>query len=165
MRIPRRFALGRAPVTFEEYDLFCDATGRERPGDGSWGRERRPVIDVSWHDVNTYAAWLNARLGVEAYGLPSEAQWECGAGSPTRYWWGDDWDPARANGSASFEGGRTSPVGAYPPNDFGLHDTTGNVWEWCADGWTNDLSNVPDNGRPYKPLVRRSRKQQNNDAY
>ncbi len=117
---------------------------------------------MNWRDANAYAAWLNARLGVEAYGLPSEAQFEYAnrAGSATRYWWDDEWDPARANGVRSFEGGRTSPVGAYPPNDFGLHDTTGNVWEWCADEWTNNLAELPEDGRPYGPQLRRSRKQQ-----
>ena len=165
MRIARRFGLGRYPVTFEEYDLFCDATKRERPEDAGWGRERRPVINVSWDDANAYADWLNARLGVEAYGLPSEAQWEwaCRAGTTTRWWWGDAWDAARANGASSFEGGRTSPAGVYPPNDFGLYDTTGNVWEWCADEWTGKLADLPEDGRPFgRPLDRKQNKQKNN---
>ena len=62
-RIPRRFALGRYPVTFEEYDLFCDATGRKRPDDRSWRRERRPVINVNWRDANAYAAWPTRASG------------------------------------------------------------------------------------------------------
>lgn len=163
MRIPRRFAIGKYPVTFEEFDLFCDATGRKPPEDSyGWGRERRPIIDVSWRDAMVYAQWLNERLGAEAYGLPSEAQAEYAnrAYSLTRYWWGDPWDPARANGNHAFEGGRTSPVGAYPPNAFGLYDTTGNVWEWCADEWTEHLAELPEDGVPLSKVGRRSRKQQ-----
>ena len=63
MRIARRFALGKYPVTFEEYDVFADATGRERPGDENWGRARRPVVDVDWDDATAYVGWLNERLG------------------------------------------------------------------------------------------------------
>ena len=139
MCIRDRFALGKYPVTFEEYDLFCAATRRRRPDDVDWGRERRPVIDVSWNDANDYATWLNALLGIAVYRLPSEAQWEyaCRAGTNTRRWWGDRWDPECANGGGSFERGRTSTVGHFPSNRWGLSDMIGNVWEWCADVWVD----------------------------
>ena len=54
--IGRRFAIGRYPVTFDEYDRFCEAKQRKKPGDGGWGRGRRPVIDVSWNDARDYVA-------------------------------------------------------------------------------------------------------------
>jgi formylglycine-generating enzyme required for sulfatase activity len=169
MVIPERFALGKYPVTFEEYDLFCAAEKREPPKDREWGRDRRPVIDVSWNDANAYARWLNERLGVEAYGLPSEAQWEyaCRGGTNTRRWWGDAWDPTRANGARSFEEGRTSPVGHYGDkgeNPFHLSDMIGNVWEWCADAWTEKLSDLPADGKPHGPPPSRNRKQQKQKA-
>jgi formylglycine-generating enzyme required for sulfatase activity len=170
MVIPERFALGKYPVTFEEYDLFCAAEKRKPPPDQrGWGRDRRPVINVSWDEANAYADWLNERLGVEAYGLPSEAQWEytCRAGTNTRYWWGDDWDPTRANGAQLFEGARTSPVGHYGDkgeNPFHLSDMIGNVWEWCADSWTEQLKDLPPDGRPYGPQRTRARNQQNHEG-
>ena len=88
--------------------------------------------------------WLNSRLGRAAYRLPSEAEWEyaCRAGKYTRRWWGDAWDAAKANGVRNFEGGRTSPVGHFPANPWGLHDMIGNVWEWCADIWTDKIAKI-----------------------
>ena len=93
----RRFALGRYPVTFEEYDCFSDATGRERVSDRGWGRGRRPVINVSWEDAEDYVSWLSLETG-KAYRLPSEAEWEyaCRAGTTTRYSWGDEITPENA---------------------------------------------------------------------
>ena len=165
MVIPERFALGKYPVTFEEYDLFQVATKRRRPRDFDWGRDRRPAVDLDWNDANAYARWLNERLGTEAYGLPSEAQWEyaCRGGTSTRRWWGDAWDPTRANGARTFEDGRTSPVGHYGPkgeNPFHLSDMIGNVYEWCSDAWTAKLSDLPPDGQPYGPQRSRNRKQQ-----
>lgn len=52
------FEMSKYEVTFEEYDAFTDATGRERPDDAGWGRGRRPVINVSWHDAVAYTQWL-----------------------------------------------------------------------------------------------------------
>jgi formylglycine-generating enzyme required for sulfatase activity len=156
MRIPERFALGRYPVTLEEYDVFCDATRRRRPADKGRGRGRRPAINVSWDDAQAYVAWLNDRLGVSAYRLPSEAQWEyaCRAGTETRRWWGPSWDPARANGALSFEGGRTSPVNLFAPNPWGLHDMLGNVWEWCEDIYADDIAMLPTDGAPFRAIER-----------
>jgi formylglycine-generating enzyme required for sulfatase activity len=161
MRIARRFALGRYPVTFEEYNAFLTATagqrvrGKGEAGDNKWGRGRRPVINVSWHDARDYCAWLNRMLGLQAefgYRLPTESEWEyaCRAGTNTRRWWGDDWDPTKANGDYSFERGRTSPVGYYAANPWGLYDMIGNVWEWCADQYCNNISMLPADGTAYE---------------
>ena len=150
IRIARPFALGKYPVTFNEYDAFCTATLRKLPGDEGWGRGNRPVINVSHDDAMAYIGWLNGTLGLEAYRLPSEAEWEyaCRAGVSTPRWWGDDWESKRANGAKSFEKGRTSPVDHYEANRWGLHDTIGNVWEWCADIYVREIDTLPDDGLP-----------------
>lgn len=137
--ITERFALARYPVTFEEYDAFCDATGRQKPKDKGWGRGRRPAVRVSWEDARAYCDWLSAETGV-AYRLPSEAEWEyaCRAETTTRYWWGDDWDVGRANAEGKID--KTTEVGAYDPNRWHLHDTHGNVWEWCEDQRQGDYA-------------------------
>ena len=67
------FALGVYEVTFEEYDRFAQASGRDRPNDQDWGRAGRPVIYVSWEDATAYAAWLSEETGAE-YRLPSESE-------------------------------------------------------------------------------------------
>jgi len=166
MRIAQRFALGRYPVTFDEYDAFLDATkkkrgrGRDEATDpGRWGRGRRPVINVSWNDAQVYCDWLNRMTGLRGefgYRLPSEAEWEyaCRAGTQTRRWWGDSWDPTKANGAGSFEDHRTSPVGHYPANRWGLHDMIGNVYEWCADSYADNILNLPPDGTPYQDSVK-----------
>ena len=145
----RSFALGRYEATFDDYDLFAQATGRTLPSGGrwwqSWGRGNRPVINVTWHDAQAYADWLSAQTG-HTYRLPTEAEWEYAAraGTTTPYWWGAEASHEQANyGNVCCEGlaqGRdqwvyTAPVGSFPSNAFGLYDTAGNVLEWVADCW------------------------------
>ncbi len=125
------FAMGRYPVTFAEYDYFCEATNREKPDDRGWGRDNRPVIMVSWHDAVAYTEWLSKQTS-QTYRLPTEAEWEYAAraGTETDYWWGNDIDETKAN----YDSNSTTPVGDYEANYFGLYETSGNVWEWtCSE--------------------------------
>lgn len=159
VHIARSFAIGCAPVTFDQWDAFAANVERPyRPSDMEWGRGDRPVINVSWHDARRYLAWLS-RLTGHTYRLPSEAEWEYAAraGGDAAYWWGEAADPDRANfnlktrpdlKTADRAMRRTTPVGAYPPNPWGLSDMLGNVGEWCADAWIGDYRNGPDDGRP-----------------
>jgi formylglycine-generating enzyme required for sulfatase activity len=96
--IAKAFALGRHPVTFAEYDRFAEATSRDLPDDKKWGREDRPVINVSWEDAVAYRAWLSEQTG-RRYRLPTEVEWEYAAraGTETRYWWGDEVGENNAN--------------------------------------------------------------------
>ncbi len=159
MRIARPFALGKYPVTFDEYDAFCAATQRKQPGDEGWGRGNRPVVNVSHDDAMAYVGWLNASLGIEAWRLPSEAEWEyaCRAGTATRRWWGDWWHGKWANGDRSFEvsrtsKGRTLQVDRHGANPWGLHDMIGNVWEWCADIYVESIGDLPGGGLPLQSI-------------
>jgi formylglycine-generating enzyme required for sulfatase activity len=149
--ITQPFAMGRYEVTFAEYDKFAEATGREKPSDRGWGRGNRPVINVSWHDAVAYAEWLSEQTG-KKYRLPTEAEWEYAArgGTSTKYWWGNNIGKNRANcrGCGSrWDGKSTAPVGSFAPNPFGLYDTAGNVWEWCADSWHGSYKGAPTDGR------------------
>ncbi len=144
--IGRSFALGRTPVTFAAFDAFVDATGEAaRADDKGWGRGTRPVIGVTAADSIAYCDWLSQLTGAR-YHLPSEAQWEnaCRAGTTTAFSTGDSLGTDLANVSGTYPHGygpvgpsleRTTPVGSYPANPFGLHDMHGNVWERCADHW------------------------------
>jgi hypothetical protein len=146
VKIEAPLAIGRCSVTFEEYDHFADASGREKPGDEGWGRGRRPVINVLWEDAKAYVGWLSKETG-QAYRLLSEAEWEYAAraGTTTRHWWGDD--ITSENASFNENVGKTSEVGAhYPQNPWGLYDTNGNVWEWCEDCWNESYEGAPDDG-------------------
>ncbi len=148
--IRQPFALGRYPVTFAEYDFFCERTGRIPPEDGGWGRGPRPVIIVSWECARDYVEWLSGETG-ESYRLPSEAEWEYAAraGTETAYPWGDTMEKSCANFLGEGAPSRTTPVGLYPPNGFGLHDMHGNVWEWVEDVWHDNYEGAPTDGSPW----------------
>ena len=135
VRIGYRLAMGRYPVTFDEYDHFCAATKRAPPRDRGWGRGKRPVIFVNWGDAVAYCEWLAKETG-KPYRLPSEAEWEyaCRAGTTTRYSWGDGITEKDANYHDS-KLGKTTEVGRYPANPWGLYDMLGNVEEWVQDVW------------------------------
>lgn len=143
IQIAQPFALGVYAVTFDEYDSFCQETGRKKPRDQNWRRENRPVINVSWHDAQAYYNWLSQLIN-HGYRLPSEAEWEyaCRAGTKTPYYTGE----SIAKHQANFDGKQTMPVGSFPPNAFGLYDMHGNVWEWMQDCWHKDYQNAPDDG-------------------
>ncbi|MCP4700060.1 MAG: SUMF1/EgtB/PvdO family nonheme iron enzyme, partial [Gammaproteobacteria bacterium] len=129
------FSVACFPVTFAEYDLFCEAAGRKKPEDKGWGRDKRPVINVSWEDAVAYCEWLSAQTQ-EEYRLLTEAEWEyaCRAGSETAYFFGDD--EKRFGDYAWYSensGGKTHPTGEKKPNAWGLYDMHGNAWEWVHD--------------------------------
>ena len=143
--IPYRFAVGVHEVTFSEWDACANEGGcrRYRPDDEGWGRGSRPVINVSWSDARLYGRWLSWKTG-KNYRLLSESEWEyvARAGTKTPFHFGKTISTRLANydGNASSTYGKkgqyrlkTTPVGSFPPNEFGLHDVHGNVKEWVED--------------------------------
>jgi formylglycine-generating enzyme len=105
------------------------------------GRGDHPVVHVSWLDARAYCRWARGRL-------PSEAEWEYAARGGldgARFPWGDELTPGGEHRMNVFQGRfpeydtgedgyvGTAPVDAFPANGYGLHNATGNVWEWCAD--------------------------------
>ena len=152
--LARAFAVGKYEVTFDEWDA-CVAGGGcpYRPKDEGWGRGRRPVINVSWQDAQSYLSWLSQATG-KRYRLLSEAEWEYAArgGTTTRYPWGDapGTNHANFNGSGSLWSKRTAPVGSFAANPFGVHDMIGNVWEWVQDCHNGSYRDAPADGRAWE---------------
>jgi formylglycine-generating enzyme required for sulfatase activity len=148
----RPFAVGKFPVTFDEWDA-CAADGGcdgYRPDDQGWGRGRRPVINVSWNDIKSYVAWLSKKTG-KPYRLLSEAEYEYAtrAGTQTRYPWGDEIGKGNANCNgcgSQWDGKQTAPVGSFAPNQFGLYDMIGNVGEWVEDCAHDNYDGAPSDG-------------------
>jgi formylglycine-generating enzyme required for sulfatase activity len=133
------------------------ARGFEDPGFPQ--TDEHPAVGLCWLDAVALAAWLSRRTG-RRYRLPSEAEWEYAAraGTETAFWWGATIGPDQANADfrAGFAGrppagvvrGGTCPVRSFAANPWGLWQTSGNVWEWCADGFSPQLAGLPGDGRP-----------------
>jgi formylglycine-generating enzyme required for sulfatase activity len=149
--ITKPFAVSKFEVTFAEWDA-CAAHGDCIPhvDDDGWGRDRQPVINVSWNDAQHYVAWLS-KITSKTYRLLSEAEYEYAAraGTQMAYPWGDKTGTNNANCSgcgSKWDATQTAPVGSFMPNQFGLHDMVGNVWEWVEDCPHEDYGQAPVDG-------------------
>jgi formylglycine-generating enzyme required for sulfatase activity len=141
-----------------------------KPDPSKFKGSDRPVERVSWDEAIEFCDRLSAKTG-KRYGLPSEAQWEyaCRAGTTTPFYFGEtiSTDVANYRGTDWEYEGKTYPgfygtgsrgeyrqettnVGDFPPNEFGLSDMHGNVWEWCADPWHDSYKNAPIDGSIWK---------------
>jgi formylglycine-generating enzyme required for sulfatase activity len=132
--IAKPFAVGKTEVTFAEWDACVAAGACPKVPDMSWGRDNRPVINVSWDDAKQYTAWLS-RITGKNYRLLTETEWEYAAraGSETRFSFGDDETQLDQHAWYSRNSNvKTQPVGEKRPNAFGLHDMHGNVLEWVS---------------------------------
>lgn len=131
------YYISKYPVTFEEYDKYCEETGKYKPNDEGWGRGKRPVINVTWEDAEKYCIWL-ARKTRRYYRLPTEAEWEFAArgggsaSSESKKYSGSD-DIEEVAWYKDNSEGETKPVGKKKMNELGIYDMNGNVWEWCYD--------------------------------
>ena len=134
------------------------------------GNDQLPVDSVSWLDAMDFCEKLSQKTG-RAYRLPSEAEWEyaCRAGTSTPFAFGETITPnvANYNGNFVYAGAakgvyrsKTTPVGTFPANLFGLYDMHGNLWEWCLDEWADSYNGAPVDGSPRGNIISRDKNQQ-----
>ncbi|MEK7728455.1 MAG: SUMF1/EgtB/PvdO family nonheme iron enzyme, partial [candidate division KSB1 bacterium] len=131
------FYMDKYEVTVAQYQKFLVANpAQDRPN--NWTEQlqntNRPVVNVSWHDAVAYCEWMSKQRGKRVR-LPTEAEWEYAARgglSGKKYPWGDDISTSNANFYSSDKTNALQDVGRYSPNNYGLYDMAGNVWEWCS---------------------------------
>jgi formylglycine-generating enzyme required for sulfatase activity len=143
--------------------LVTQAQWRALMGDSvqSWHKgDDRPMERVTWHDAQSFLSALNTHASSSSlymYRLPSEAEWEyvCRAGTTTEYSFGNTISTKLANFDCRYRHGntpegisihKTTPVGNYPPNRWGVYDMHGNLWEWCGDVWHENYIGAPSDG-------------------
>jgi formylglycine-generating enzyme required for sulfatase activity len=138
------------------------------PDPANFKGAQRPVEQVSWEEAVEFCKRLSQR-SQKTYMLPSEAQWEyaCRAGTTTPFHFGQtlttdlanyrgtdweeyNWSGSYGNGPKGVFREKTTNVGSFKPNAFGLYDMHGNVWEWCLDCWNDSYEGAPTDGNMWE---------------
>ncbi|MBC8747308.1 MULTISPECIES: SUMF1/EgtB/PvdO family nonheme iron enzyme [Paraburkholderia] len=147
------FAIGKFPVTVEQWNACVAANACQKLTPESNSNKAAPARDLSWDDAQQYVKWLAKSTG-KPYRLPTEAEWEYAdrAGTTTAYWWGQQMRKGTANckdcGDPWHKEGPEN-VGTFAANPLGLYDMNGGVWEWTADCWHNSYQGAPLDGQAW----------------
>ena len=159
------FFMGKYPVTQQQWRVVAalEKVNIDLKSDPSrFKGDNLPVERVSWNDAQEFCARLS-RMANKTYRLPTEAEWEyaCRGGTTTPFYCGEtiSTDLANYNGNYTYGQGqkgeyreKTTKVGIFPANPFGLYDMCGNVWEWCEDGLHENYINAPTDGSAWTSL-------------
>jgi formylglycine-generating enzyme required for sulfatase activity len=172
------FCMGKYAITQEQWEkvaAFFPKINQDLDRRPSYfkGDNHLPVECVSWYDAVEFCDRLSQKTG-RNYRLPSEAEWEyaCRAGTTTPFHFGETITTEVANYDGNYIYGeapkgkyreKTTPVGSFPPNYFGLYDMHGNLWEWCLDDWHDNYEGAPIDSSPWfdDMVTERSRSNKN----
>jgi formylglycine-generating enzyme required for sulfatase activity len=174
------YYMGETEVTQAQWEALMETNpatdSYEAHYFGSWGvGNDYPVYYVSWDDIthtNGFLERLDAHSSYNGFRLPTEAEWEyaCRAGTTTRFYFGDSLgclDMCQDCAAGTLPGNRSDymrycgnytqygskPVLGKLPNEFGLYDMHGSLWEWCEDYWHYNYNGAPTNGSPWSTPV------------
>jgi formylglycine-generating enzyme required for sulfatase activity len=166
------FKLSKTEIPFDLFDLFCEATGWEKPSDGKNGRGKNPVNNVSWEAAVMFCNWLSRRERIDpyyniqrdsvsfkvtinetanGYRLPTEAEWEYaarGGANGKTYTFSGSNDYKQVAWCKMNSSLTPHEIGSKEPNELGIHDMSGNVWEWCWDLYDKNYYKVSPENNP-----------------
>ena len=148
VNFPRDFWMGQFAITQAQYQKVMGTNPSHFQGN------QNPVEKVSWDDAVNFCQRISKSTG-RSYRLPTEAEWEyaCRATTTTPFHFGESITPELVNYDGNYPyrqaakgtyQGKTTPVGSFPGNLWGLHEMHGNVWEWCLDEWYDNYNQKPE---------------------
>ena len=157
------FLMGKYQITQAQWEVVANLPKIQydlKPDPSDFKGKNLPVKTVYWNDAVEFCARLSRKTG-RSYRLPSEAEWEyaCRAGTTTPFHFGETVTPDLVNYDGDYpygaapqgiDRGKTTVVGSFPPNSFGLYDMHGNVWEWCQDIWHDNYNGAPTDGSAWE---------------
>jgi formylglycine-generating enzyme len=150
----KSFSIAKTETTVAQWRAYCNATGLAMPDTPRWGwHDNDPIVNVSWKKAVAYCHWLSDKTGKE-YHLPTEAQWEYAARG------GINSHGYTYSGSSNLDsvgwyeknsGGKAHATAQKQPNELGLYDLCGNVWEWCQDWYDKNYYSHSRRSNPEGP--------------
>lgn len=145
------FYIATTEVTVVQYRQYCKETKTSMPEEPYWGwQDNYPIVNVNWYDAKKYCKWLRKKTG-KRYNIPTEAQWEyaaIGGKLSNNYIFSGSNDVNTVAWYKYNSNNQPHAVASKKPNELGLYDMTGNVWEWCLDWYDPNYYSISRNKNP-----------------
>ncbi len=145
----KSFYIGKTEITYTQYDFYVQEQQRnghkiKSPVTAKGGRGEQPVVNIEWDEALSYTKWLSEQIKKECR-LPTESEWEYAARATknTAYPWGSEIGIGNANCNScgsQWDSLQAAPVGQFQTNNYGIFDTSGNVWEWTCSEWSGEFN-------------------------